>query len=477
MSDLPVKRNDGGFEEPHPAELIIDAIDVDALREARLRKAAKLRRLWSERRFLVKLGLWGLVISTAIAFLIPKQYTSFARLMPPEGSGGGGLASMLAALGGSKSGGLATMAESMLGIKTTGELFLGILGSATVQDDLIHKFDLQKRWQVTYLVDARKMLAGHTSIDQDRKNGIITIKVTSRDPQLAQAMAQEYVNRLNWVVNHLSTSSADNEANFLQARLQQEKNQMEADEKAFSEFASKHTAINIPEQGRAMLTSASLVQAQLIAAQTQLEGLRQFYTDNNARVRAAEAQVNELKQQLAKMGGKAEGEAAGSNELYPSIRELPVLGVTWADLYRNVQVDETVFEYLTEQYEAAKVQAAKEVPTVMLLDTPQVPRKKSWPPHILLGLLGAILFESAGIAWVLLRFRWETADRSDPRVALAADVYKDMRAGLPWATTNGHASGRMSRVLGRFGRRKSAGREEEAASQPESIGKQGDSHG
>lgn len=472
MSDLPVKRDRGGLDDQPYHELVIEAIDETGLREARERRMARLRRLWNERRFLFRVGLVGLVVSTALAFLIPKRYTAIARLMPPDQSAGG-LSSMLAAItdktGLGAAGGLAAMAESALGIRTTAELFIGILQSDTVEDDLIQKFNLQKRYRDRYIIDARKDLAKHTDIDEDRKNGIITLKVTDNDPQLAHSMAQEYVNQLNWVVSHLSTSSARRERIFLGKELVQTNQRLENDEKAFSRFASKNTAIDIPEQGKAMLTSASFVQGQLIAAESQLEGLRQIYTDNNARVRALQAQVNELKQQLAKLGGKGSGEPADPNALYPSIRQLPVLGVPYADLYRSVKVDEVVFEMLTEQYEAAKVKEAREIPTVMVLDVPHVPTKKSFPPHILLALLGTLLSLIGGVVWVLGRDAWHSANPGDPGKALAADVFNDVSAMLPWRATNGsRAHAAWSKAFGRFTNRKNAS-DDDSAGQTENL--------
>ncbi|HEV2386565.1 MAG TPA: GNVR domain-containing protein [Candidatus Acidoferrales bacterium] len=470
MSDLPVKPNPASLDDQPYNGLVIEAINETSLREARERKMARLRRLWNNRRFLLRVTAVGLVVSTALAFLTPKRYTSVARLMPPDQSSGG-LGSMLAALtdktGLGAAGGLAAMAESALGIRTTAELFIGILQSETVQDDLIHKFNLQKRYHDRYLYDARKDLASHTDIDEDRKNGILTIKVTDRDPGMAHAMAQEYVDQLNWVVNHLSTSSARRERIFLEEEVKKSSQRLEDDEKAFSRFASKNTAIDIPEQGKAMLTSASFVQGQLIAAESQLEGLRQIYTDNNARVRTLQAQVNELKQQLEKLSGKG-GEPADPNALYPSIRQLPVLGVPYADLYRNVKVDEVIFAMLTQQYEAAKVKEAREIPTVMVLDVPQVPKKKSFPPHILLAFLGTLLSLIGGVVWVLGHAAWHAADPGDPGKALAADVMNDVSAMMPWRATNGsRAHAAWSRTFGRFANRKNA--VEEDAAQTENL--------
>src|SRR5207249_4553087 len=82
--------------------------------------------------------------------------------------------------------------------------------------------------------------------------------------------------------------------------------------------------------------------------------------------------------------------------LYPSIRKLPVLGVTYADLYRRTRVQEAVYESLTKEYELAKVQEVKEIPTVKLLDSPNIPERKSFPPRTLIAFLGMALSVRGG---------------------------------------------------------------------------------
>jgi capsule polysaccharide export protein KpsE/RkpR len=423
-----------------PEGLLIEAVDERALAEARERNIARLRLVWSERRWLFRVALWGLVLGTAVAFLIPKRYSSTARLMPPDQTSNGAGA-MLAALSG-RAGSLAGMAESALGLKTTGDLFIGILQSDTVRDDLIQKFGLQKEYRDRYLEDARKDLASHTDIAEDRKSGIITVRVTDHNPARASLMAQEYVNELNWVVSHQTTSSAHRERLFLEQRLAQVRQELETAEKDFSQFASKNGTIDIKEQGKAMVTAAATLQGEMIAAESELEGLRQIYTDNNVRVRATQARVGELKRQLEKLGGKGTGETSGIQSFYPPIRQLPVLGVSYADLYRKVKVEEAVFETLTQEYELAKVEEAKEIPTVKVLDTPAVSHKKSFPPRLLIMFLGTFLALTAGTAWVLGRAAWEATETADPRKALAAEVWSDVREALPWASQNGSGTGR-----------------------------------
>src|SRR5260370_828927 len=94
------------------------------------------------------------------------------------------------------------------------------------------------------------------------------------------------------------------------------------------------------------------------------------------------------------------------DSLYPSIRKLPLLGLTYSDLYRRTRIQEAVYETLTQQFELAKVQEVKETPSVKILDIAKVPERKSFPPRLLIIFLGAFLTFTWGIAWVLGEARW-----------------------------------------------------------------------
>jgi len=358
---------------------------------------------------------------------------------------------MLTAMASSSgAGGLAGMAGDLLGLKTSGDLFIGILGSDTIQDDLIHQFQLMKVYRDSKTEDARKDLSEHTGISADRKSGIISITVTDHDPKRAAAMAQAYVSELNVLVAQLSTSSARRERIFLEGRLQKVKADLGSAEQNFSVFASKNTAIDIPEQGKAMVDAAAALQGQLIAAQAELSGLQQIYTDNNVRVRAAQAHVEELQKKLNEIGGTGtENDLANNRSLYPSIRKLPLLGVTYADLYRQTKIQETVYELLTQQYELAKVQEAKEIPTVKVLDPALVPSKKSFPPRTMIVALGTILGFALAMTWISAKSKWNAVDANDPRKIFALEVFTTAQAQLPHLGRNRNNHAAQSNGTGR----------------------------
>ena len=420
----------------------------------RERAVARLRLLWAQRSLLFRIGLCGLIGSTLIAFLIPSRYTSQTRLMTPDKESSSGLAAATAALAGS-AGSLGGVAANLLGLNSTSDIFVGILSSRTAQDALIQEFDLRKVYSDRRMEDARKDLADHTYIDIDRKSQIITISVTDRSPQRAAAMAQSYVEELDRLVAELSTSSARRERIFLEGRLQAVSQDLEAAEKSFSQFASKNTAINVPEQGKAMVEAAATLQGQLIAAQSELEGLKQIYTNNNVRVRSVTARVAELQNQLDRLAGKGESMSgvpgqAGESE-YPSIRKLPLLGVTYADLFRQNKVQEAVYETLTQEYELAKVEEAKEIPTVKVLDHANVPGKKSFPPHLLIMMLGTALMLLIGVTCVFANAAWETTDSSDPRKVFAQEVVEAVGTQFRWVSRNGTGHPVNAKIPGHLG--------------------------
>jgi uncharacterized protein involved in exopolysaccharide biosynthesis len=430
--------------QPVAGEVLLPEIPLEDSREW---QAERLRLLWGRRQFFLRVAGIALVVSTLIAFLLPKQYTSTAQLMPPDPQSTSGMA-LMAGMAAKAGGGLGAVAGDLLGMKSTGALFIGVLRSQTSQDRLIQQFDLRKVYGTRLVIDARMKLDENTSISEDRKSGIITINVTDHNPQRAAALASAYVDELNSLVSELSTSSAHRERVFLEERLKVVKQDLDDASNQLAQFSSKNNTLDIHEEGKAIVEAAANLAGQMIAAQSQLEGLRQIYTDNNPRVQSLNARVAELRKQLQKIGGtgpktgksSAQGAEQASEMPYPSIRNLPLLGAKYADHYRHAKIQETVYELLTEQYELAKVQEAKETPNVKVLDAALTPEKKSFPPRLEVVFLGTFLALALSTVWVLGSARWEEVDPQDPRKVLAQEVAGALKARLPWISRNGFSS-------------------------------------
>ena len=406
--------------------------------------------LWEHRRSLLRFFVIALVVSLIIAFTLPKRYASVARIMPPDqGGGGAALAALLGRAGGGSGGGLGELgglAGDLLGVRNTSALFVDMLRSGTVSAHLIDRFHLQDVYHKRYRIDTAKLLARRTSIVDDKKSGVITLKVEDTDPRRARDLAQGYLLELNSLLTHTNTSSAHQERVFLEHRLRGVQSELEKAQLALSNFSSTHDTIDVKEQIRATVDAAARLEGELVVGQSEVDSLRQIYGDGNVRVRAAQARVADLQHAIVKISGTSAplpsddpGSAASSNdkELYPPLRQLPRLAVPYADLYRRVRVEETVFELLTQEYELSRIQEAKDVPIVSVLDQPGIAEKKSFPPRLLVTLLLTTLAFAAYCAFLLLRFRWEAVDDADPRKRLGREIAETLRSSLPHRRAKG----------------------------------------
>lgn len=384
-----------------------------------LRWTDALYHLWLQRRQIFRWVLLGFVLSLVVAWRYPK-YESTAQIMPPD-SGGSGLASLVPAL--SKSPGLIGMAGDLIGMKSTSAIFARVLESRTVQDNLINRFDLRKRYDTSYMEDARKKLAKRTSISEDKKSGVIAISVQDHDAALATELANAYVEELGSVMAKVSTSAARRERIFIEGRLADENNNLQDAERQFSQFASTNMALDVPEQTKVTVEAAARLQGELIASKAQLEGLKQTYTEENIRVKSVQAHVNELERALAKINSGRPSGVQDPTSPYPSVKNLPLLGVKWADLYRQTKIRETVVELLTQQYEMARIQEAKEIPSVKVLDPASIPERRvpSWKLVIALGTLLSALLACLGY---FIKNWWDRWDQDDPRRILISQVLR-----------------------------------------------------
>lgn len=402
--------------------------------------ATRVMLLWKHRRMLARVTAISLIVSLGIAFVIPKRYKSVASIMPPDQQSSGAM--MLAALASHSGslGGLSSLAGGLLGGHTTTALFVNLLHSGTVSDHLIDRFNLQHVYRKRYRIDTAKHLAHRTSITEDKKSGVITIKVEDEDPRRARDLTQGYLDELNKLVTRTNTSAAHRERIFIERRLHAVQADLERAQLELSEFSSRTSTVDIKEQTRAMVNAGARVQGELLVEQSGLESLRQVYGDANMRVRETKARIASLQRELEKMTGSsaplsaaAAGEGNASSgaddkgELYPPLRQLPRLAVPYADLYRQVRVQETVYELLTQQYEMARIEEAKDVPVVSVIDAPGVPEKKSFPHRLLLTLALTFLSFAATAALILMRDHWSKVDPRDPRKMLAAEVLPVLR--------------------------------------------------
>jgi uncharacterized protein involved in exopolysaccharide biosynthesis len=380
-----------------------------------------LRNCWLRRKMVLGILAIGLSIALVDAVRQKNVYTSTTTFMPPDtASTSSNLINMMGA-----SSSAASLGSEMLGLETPGELYVTILESRNVLDGLITRFDLMHYYDARLLGDARKALAGNTVVSLDRKSGVITVSVTVANPELAANIAHGYVTELNRVLTDDSTSSARRERIFLEGRIKEIKQQLDDSSKALSQFSAKSGAIDPSSQSRSMVDEGLRLQGELITGRSQLAGLRQTYSEDNPRVRAAEARNAELQRQLNALGGRDQNPGPQSDSQkspYPAASELPALGLTYSDLEREVRVQQALWEALTRQYEAARVEEAEQISAARVLDVADVPERKSGPSRRLIIMIGSVLSLLLACIAVIARTVWEGMDSNEEPKKLILDM-------------------------------------------------------
>ncbi len=423
-------------------------------------QVSKLWLLWRERRLLWGVAWKAAILSAIIALMLPKHFLAVTKVVPGETSNNSMMGMLGKLAGGGSSGGLGAGldAAGLLGMKTPGAFYVEVLKSRTVQDRIIDRFDLRRRyWKFsqsspkTYY-QTRKKLASFTDIEEDKKSGVITIEVVDYDPQTAAQIANAYVEELNRLAADLNTSDAHREREFLENRLKTAKQDLDEASMALSRFSSSNTFMDPGTQSRAMVDAAAKVQGEIIATEAELKDREQIYAPDNVRVRSLRARLAELEGQLKKITGNAgagaEGSTTGSalpsasadsgtsstdpSMPFPSMKKLPLLGYRYSDYYRQAKIQEAVYEFLTQQYEMARIQEAKELPTVRVMDVAVPPEKKNSPIRSLIVILSVVCSVGLAGVFVIWKNSWDLRPSDDSWRMFAAEVRSDLRRATPW---------------------------------------------
>ena len=339
----------------------------------------------------------AIVLSVVCSLLKPDIYTATARLLPPQ-QPTPGLSGLLLQGGGP----LGDLAGSFFGGKSSSELYVGILESRSVADKIINKFDLKKLYEQESLEKTYKLLAKTTNITVSRKTQIISISVDDPDPKRAADMANTYVEALDRINRTVNITEGHRKRVFLEERLKKVKEDVVRAEVSLKTFQEKHKLVAIDEQAKAAIEGAATIKGEIIAAQTELEVLKQFGTERQNEAVMLRSKIKELQNQLNKIEvGNPNNEIKDFNIPF---KDFPALGMQLARLMREAKIQEEVFKLITTQHELAKIEEAKDVNTIQVLDRAVAPDTRSSPRRRLIVMLSTV---AAFILAILLAFFME----------------------------------------------------------------------
>ncbi|MBT6623544.1 MAG: hypothetical protein HOB41_27045 [Gemmatimonadetes bacterium] len=359
------------------------------------------------------------VLAGALTFLIPREFESTVQILPPkEQKQGFGFSDLLSAL---------PIPTLRLGEKgTPADIFVATLKSRLTRRVMIEKFNLLERYGAESMTDAVEILAEKTIVDKT-EDGTILIAVLDQDPQTAADMAMHYTVILDKTNKDIAQITASERLLFIRSLLSDEDEKLEMKMKSLQEFQSKHNAIAIEDQARAVIGAAAAMQTDAM----ELEIVRQGFIlsgldENHDKVKKLKREI--LLRQEAMTFLREGIQPAGSGDplkdkrlrldieqnLFLPLREIPNVAQEYAKLEKDVLVQKALLQLLLQQEAEALIEAKNTTSTVQVLDPAVAAEIKAKPQRLLIVFVAGVLSLFASICYTLgvvyvrsLKTRWK----------------------------------------------------------------------
>jgi tyrosine-protein kinase Etk/Wzc len=330
------------------------------------------------------------VLALSIALLLPNRYEATATLLPPQqASSSSALMSQLGSL--SALGGM----SGTLGLKNPADMYVSLLKSRSVEDAMIERFDLMNRYKQKHMNDTRKAVEKAFIIEAGAKDGLIRITVGDRDPKIAAALVNGYVEEYQKFSAHLAVTEASQRRLFFERETEKSKNDLATAEEALKRTQATSGVIQLDSQSRALIESVAALRAQVSAKEVQIRALAASETDSNPEIQVAREQLAGLQSQLKQLGG--------NSDLLVSNGHVSNAGVDYIRKLRDVKYYEMIFELLAKQFEAAKIDESRQGAIIQIVDPAVVPDRKASPHRALIVVGGAFLGFILAIALALFQ--------------------------------------------------------------------------
>lgn len=294
-------------------------------------------------------------------------------------------------------------------VSTAAQRIQAVLSSSSVADAVIEKFALERRYDVASRDAARAELAKHCQASVERRSGIISLSCEDRDPRVAVEMAAYFGEVGNRVFGRVSASSAREERHFLEAQVAKTRRDVDEASRKLREFQRAHKIVDLPEQSRAVISAMAALKGELLSKQLELSYQSTFAADDESSVTQLRRQIRILARKLRQL----ETTPAATADFFPAATRVPELRYELEQLAREQKIQETLFFVLTQRYETAKVDEARDTSTFQILDHPTVPAQPARPHRTRIVMLGAFVGFAAACACILLVAWWRRQTRTE----------------------------------------------------------------
>jgi uncharacterized protein involved in exopolysaccharide biosynthesis len=329
--------------------------------------------------------------------MIPVKFTATTKLLTPQQTPSSTVM-MMNQLAGSAAGSFASQARSGLSLINPNDIYIGLLKSRPIADAIIRKFGLVDLYHARNMTDARRYLTINTIIESE-KSGLLTVSVTDGDKNRAAEMANAYTEQLRILTGSLAVTEASQRRLFYEEQLKHAKDDLVAAEYSFQQIQQKKGLVQLDAQTKALIESLTTLHAQIAAKQVELQALRSYSTARNPSVQLAENQLASLQAESSQLERRSHSSGLGDLGL----QDVASAGLEYLRDQHEIQYRQTLFDLLIKQYDAARLDEAKDAAVIQVVE-PAIPADRKSPQRRLLTLLVLTALGFLGAcSYVLLR--------------------------------------------------------------------------
>jgi tyrosine-protein kinase Etk/Wzc len=214
----------------------------------------------------------------------------------------------------------------------------------------------------------------------------------------AAEMVNYVIALIDSINRELATENARYQRKFIERRYAEAQAELKAAEERLNAFQKTYRVGEVREQVKASLEASAQIEALAVQSEVEYNVLRKSLGDSHPEVLQARDKATELRRQAKKfeLGGL-------SSDLIIPLAKMPDLGMEYLRLYREVLLQTKIVEFLVPQYEQAKLQEARDTPTLLVLDRGYVPEWKDKPKRLLIILVGFFVGLFLSLSLVILQ--------------------------------------------------------------------------
>lgn len=383
---------------------------------------------------------WFIFVITSVAILValisPKWYKSRASVFPAEEADLlgelGGLSSLVKTFSPGK--GL----SGLTGPSET-DRYIAILKSGSVVDKVINKFDLVNVYEISdgSIEKTAKVLMSNVDIEvQDEGN--LTIDVYDKDPQRAADMANYFVEILNEVNSRLHVQNATANREFIEKRYNQNLKDIAEGEQTMQDFQKKYGVVAVPEQIEATVKAMAEVYGKLAEKEIEFNVLKRSLSIEHPVLKTTEIEVQELRKKIDLINTGSKNLNSDIKVLIP-FKQAPELGAEYLKIYRNLEIQYKILQFITPLYEQSRVEEIRNTPSVIILDRASPAERKAKPK---ISLYALIAFISSVLVGFVVVYTKELTDRlqkaSPQKYNYITNALKSDWSKLPFRKKSNH---------------------------------------